>query len=462
MDYTTLFRERHIEASDRYPRNDIGIARLFYDLHSATIRYVLEAKTWYMFTGQVWIKDEGGFKVMEMCKDFAQNYARYAESFSDGSEESKAYVKYAKGLTGRKKREGILSDARSINPMSLSDFDKDEKLLNCANGTYSLAEMALLPHNPADYITKLASVRYVEGAVCQRWETFIREIMCGDVDTARFLQKAPGYCLSGDTALECFFILHGASTRNGKSTLMGTVEHILADYARNVQPQTLSRRPNDGAAPSPDIARLKGARLVNMPEPEKGLELNVALIKQLTGGDTYTGRFLNENPVEYKPNFKIFINTNHLPRTEDSTMFTSERVKLIPFNRHFQPHEQDTGLKKLFRKANNGSGILNWLIEGYRMLQDEGLSLPDKVREAIREYQESVDELGSFFKEALVPADGHRLKTSELHSRYGEWARKNGSAPFSDKAFMAELKKRFYVKPDHIKGNCVWGYALKK
>jgi putative DNA primase/helicase len=72
----------------------------------------------------------------------------------------------------------------------------------------------------------------------------------------------------------------------------------LGDYARTIQPQTLSRRPSDGSAASPDIARLKGARLVNMPEPEKGLELNIALVKQLTGGDTYTGRFLHENPVE--------------------------------------------------------------------------------------------------------------------------------------------------------------------
>ena len=73
--------------------------------------------------------------------------------------------------------------------------------------------------------------------------------------------------------------------------------------------------------------------------------MNIALVKQLTGGDTYTARFLNENPVEFKPEFKIFINTNHLPRTSDDTVFLSGRVKLIPFDRHFLPHEQDNGQK---------------------------------------------------------------------------------------------------------------------
>jgi putative DNA primase/helicase len=154
----------------------------------------------------------------------------------------------------------------------------------------------------------------------------------------------------------------------------------LGDFSRTIQPETLSRRSTDGAKPSPDIARLKGARLVNMPEPEKGLELNIALVKQLTGGDTYVGRFLNENPIEYKPEFKIFINTNHLPRTSDDTVFSSDRVKLIPFDRHFKPEEQDKGLKRLFRKSDSKSGILNWLIEGYRLLKAEGLITPEKVK----------------------------------------------------------------------------------
>ena len=399
LDYLAICQEMRVRINPAYPHNDIGIASLFYDLHSGFIRYVIEAKTWYVFDGRRWAKDEGGFKAMELCKGFAQGFAKYAEITGDDSDESKTYLKYAAGFTGRKKREGLLSDARSIHPMSLSEFDRNKALFNCINGTYSLTEMALLPHNPADYITKLARVKYIEGSVCERWEQFISEIMCSDADTARFLQKALGYCLTGETWLECFFILYGRNTRNGKSTLTETVGGILADYTRTAQPQTLSRRPSSGGAASPDIARLKGARLVNMPEPEKGLELNIALIKQLTGGDTYTGRFLHENPIEFKPEFKIFINTNHLPRTADDTVFTSERVKLIPFDRHFTPNEQDTGLKKLFQKSENRSAVLNWLIEGYRLLQVDGLTIPGRIAAAIEAYRQETDIVGLFLRD---------------------------------------------------------------
>jgi len=184
----------------------------------------------------------------------------------------------------------------------------------------------------------------------------------------------------------------------------------MGEYARTLQPQTLSRRPADVGAASPDTARLKGARLVNVPEPEKGLELNIALVKQLTRGDSYMARFLNENPVEFTPEFKIFINTNHLPRTSDDTVFLSGRVKQIPFDRHFQPHEQDNGLKAHFRKQKNRSGILNWL------LQLEGLPLPEKVNNAIQAYRQETDIIGSFLNECTAVQDKSRLHASELYS----------------------------------------------
>jgi putative DNA primase/helicase len=259
--------------------------------------------------------------------------------------------------------------------------------------------------------------------------------------------------------LECFFIFYGNTTRNGKSTLSETVAHIMGDYARTVQPQTLSRRPSDGAAASPDMARLKGARLVNMPEPEKGLELNIALIKQLTGGDTYTGRFLNENPVEFRPEFKIFINTNHLPRTADDTVFTSGRVKLIPFDRHFTAGEQDSGLKKLFRRNANKSAILNWLVDGYRLMLKVGLNVPPRVEAAIAAYRSEADVFGSFLAECTVGRDGYRLPTSELYAQYAIWAKDNGYRPLNSKNFVGELRRRCDVRKGN-QSNVIVGLAL--
>ena len=465
MDCLSLFKEKHIEDNDEYPRNDIGMAKLFFALHSKELCYVVEAKSWYTYTGRRWKKDESRLRVMERCKSFAQAIIRYAELCDAGDHDSKMFMKYVGGFHSRRRREGLLSDARSIDPKPITIFDRDKFLLNCQNGTYNLQTMTLQPHNPADYITKISRVEYIEGVVCERWERFIGEIMCGDADTAQFLQKALGYSLSGDTSLECFFILHGSTTRNGKSTLMEAVGNILGEYARTVQPQTLSRRPNDGSAAAPDTARLKGARLVKTSEPEKGLELNTALIKQFTGGDTYTARFLHENPVEFAPEFKIFINTNHLPATSDPTIFASGRVKLIPFDRHFSPEEQDTGLKKFFRVGKNRSGILNWLIEGYRLLLEEGLEASPNMAAAIAAYRikaaQTAFDFGAFVAEHLLLADGSKVKTSAIYQRYQVLAQGKGWRVMPARSFVGELRERVEVKRDCALGNVVIGYTLK-
>lgn len=448
-------RELDVQNNELYPINDIGIAKLFYDLHKDKACYVPETKCWYIWSGKRWVKDDAAY-IMERCKDFAQAFNKYATSLKGDTDEM---IKFAAATNGRKKRESILRDAISIEPRSLSRFDNNKLLLNCINGTFNLSTMAFQPHYTADYLTKISNAKYVEGARCERWEQFISEVMQGDVDTAKFLQKSFGYCLSGEISLECFFILYGNTTRNGKTTACETIAFLLGEYSRTVQPETLARRSNNGSTPTPDIARLKAARFLNMPEPERGLELNAALIKQLTGGDTYTGRFLHENPFEFKPEFKIFINTNHLPRTGDDTIFSSERVKLIPFERHFNPEEQDTGLKAHFRKPENLSGVLNWMIEGYRLLQLEGLSVPEKIITATKEYRQDTDIVGTFLDECLIESAVNRVQTGVLYQKYTEWSRENGYRPLNNKNFVGELRRRqFDIRRNGQRGYEIVGY----
>lgn len=431
-----------VRYNPKYAINDIGVSRLFYEIFKDTICYVPESKTWYIYDGKRWIKDDSQY-IVELSKDFAEAFNKYANTLNGDIE---YILKFGSQLYSRKKRDTIVRDACSIAPRSLSNFDKDKTLLNCQNGTYNLKTMELQPHNPKDFLTKISNAEYFENARCSRWDRFINEVMENDVDTAKFLQKSFSYCLSGEINLECFFILYGNTTRNGKSTACETVSHLLGEYARTVQPETLAKRSTDGSSPSPDIARLKGARFLNMPEPEKGLELNAALIKQLTGGDKFTGRFLHENSFEFVPEFKIFINTNHLPRTGDDTLFSSDRVKLIPFERYFKPEEQDTGLKSHFREAENLSGIFNWLLEGYKLLQEEGLEVPLKVQNATKEYRQDSDIIGTFLNETLMISNGTYVSVSELYGKYKLWANDNGYRPQSIKNFSSEMSNRYHVR----------------
>ena len=235
------------------------------------------------------------------------------------------------------------------------------------------------------------------------------------MEKAKYLQKAFGYALTGNTRYECLFILYGATTRNGKGTAMETFLRLMGDYGKTARPETIGARfqPN-GNAPSEDVARLNGARFVNISEPDKKLTLSAALVKSLTGNDTITARYLHENSFEYRPQFKMFINTNYLPQITDLTLFSSGRIKTIPFERHFEEWEQDKKLKELFAEPGNLSGILNWCIEGLRLLETEGFKEPQAVRDATSEYEHESDKIALFMEECLQEEKGALCRTSAV------------------------------------------------
>ena len=126
------------------------------------------------------------------------------------------------------------------------------------------------------------------------------------------------------------------------------------------------------------------------------MTINASLTKQLTGNGSITARFLHENSFEFHLQAKIFIDTNHLPNITDQTLFESGRIKIIPFERHFEDHEQDKTLKATLCSPENLSGILNWCIEGYRLFKKEGLREPGAVVAATTQYKDDNDRLLQF------------------------------------------------------------------
>lgn len=423
----------------RYYSNDIGNSNLFADYYKSIARYVPERKKWFVYDGRVWASDTGNLKVMKLCKNLANQLMYYALSIKDESLR-KTYIDKAKKWQLRRSREVILKDAQDVYPLSMSEFDKDIYLLNCLNGTLNLKDGIFYPHKATDYITKMTGVNYDPNAECPRWIDFIDEVMCGDKEKAEFFQKSLGYALTGDTRYESMFILFGATTRNGKGTSMETFLNICGDYGRTSRPETIGMKMNSSSsAPSEDVARLAGARFVNISEPDKKLVLSAALLKSLTGNDTINARFLHENSFDFRPQFKIFINTNHLPMVTDLTLLTSGRVKIIPFERHFEEWEQDKNLKNLFSKEENLSGILNWVIEGYRNLQTNGFKVPDSVRQATLDYHKENDKIGLFVEERLIKDANAEERTADLYSAYQDWCRNNGYYTENARNFKSSL-----------------------
>ncbi|HHW37089.1 MAG TPA: nucleoside triphosphatase [Bacillales bacterium] len=455
------------DSNRRYGWSDNGAGRLFADVFKPYARYVPERKVWYVYDGNRWVTDMAALKVMELCKDLSDALMTYALSIHD-EHKRKDYIKYCAKWQIRGVRITVLSDAQSVYPISMEKFDTDRYLFNCNNGTLDLRTMQFRDHSPEDRLTKIAPVKYDPNAVCPRFTSFIDEIMSGDKEKAKFLQKALGYAVSGDTRFECMFFLYGETTRNGKGTLMESILRVFGDYGKAVRPETIAlKQYNNSSNPSEDVARLAGVRFANISEPSRGLLLNAAQVKSMTGNDTLNARFLHENSFDFTPQFKLYVNTNYLPVINDMTLFTSGRVLIVPFDKHFEEWEQDKTLKAEFSKLEMQSAILNWLLQGYIMLREEGFTMPQSVIDATNEYSHDSNKIQLFADECLEERGDADVKTAETYAAYREWCAVNGCYPESNRNFNQALRSfgtviRKRPADGGEKTTLPIGYSLKK
>ena len=465
-DILTVLGELNITGNNRYRSGDIGYGRLFADVYKSIARYVPERKKWYVYDGKRWTADIAGLNVMELCKNLADALLVYALSITEESVRTH-YINECKRWQQRRYREIYLKEAQSVYPIPMEEFDRNGYLFNCSNGTLDLRDNTFHEHLPEDLLTKISPVEYNPEAKSLRFERFIDEIMSNDYEKAKFLQKALGYGICGDTRHECLFFLYGELTRNGKGTLMESCLSVVGDYGKAVRPETIAQKQfSNSQAPSEDIARLAGIRFANISEPSKGLVLNAAQVKSMTGNDTLNARYLNENSFDFKPQFKLYINTNYLPVISDMTLFSSGRVIIIPFNRHFEEWEQDKTLKEEFAKPHTQSAILNWMVEGYQMLCEEGFGQPETVVEATQAYSHESDKIAQFAEDRLIADNTGEERTAAVYDAYRTWCSDNGCYAENNRNFNHELRKFAVIerkRPQNggEKTTMLIGYKLK-
>lgn len=454
---------------EKYTLDDRGNGYLFADFYKDKCRFNTTSNEWYVYDGKIWKKDERAMQVNEYAKSLLNYLNIYAVSIND-TDKQQTYRKHLIKLGNYGTRKNMLEDAKTKNCVSNEDFDKDIFLLNCQNCVIDLRTFETKEHNPNLLLSKIANVFYDESATCEEWERFLNEIMQGKKEKIDYLQKILGYSLTGDTREETCYILYGSTTRNGKSTLVETISEMLGGtkgYAMNMEPQTLALKHNhDSRTASGDIARLNGTRFLNASEPPKRMVFDIGLLKSLTGRDTITARHIYEREFEFIPNFKLFMNTNFLPLITDDTIFSSGRVNVITFDRHFTPKEQDKGLKDRLKTKDSLSGILNWCLTGLKKYKESGAKPPAPVVDATIKYRNDSDKVGNFMAERLEKST-ENSKAKDIYDAYKRWCDDNGYGAENKGNFFSELRtKGILSNKGTIKGktysNIVRGYKISK
>lgn len=422
--------------------DDTGNADRFIDRYGNLYKYSYIANKFYIYDGMKWkIDDKGSIRKLidEMIESIKDEKIIHGDDVTE-EEAREFFQKYYKKTRGTQAKKNIMNELMHRRPATPDDFDRDDMLINVANGYIDLTSRELYKHDINKMFSQITNTDYTEKMQPAVWLDFLNDIFAGDQKVIRYIQKALGYSLTGSTREQIMFILFGKG-RNGKSIFVEVISEILGDYSNNMQAKSLMVKKNDNV--NTDIARLSKARFVTSSEPNEGFRFDEGLIKQLTGGDKVTARFLYAEEFEYTPKFKIWVSTNHKPIIRGTDDGIWRRLVLIPFDVQIPEEKVDKDLKyKLLREA---PAILNWMAEGAYMWMQEGLAMPEKLKEAVQKYRNEMDTLGQFIEDCCKVDKNSSEKVSNLHQAYKTWSNDNltSTKVLGMKSFSQKMEERF-------------------
>ena len=441
--------------------NDIGLGNLFGVCFQHMERFCVDNQKWYIYNNGVWEIDKGDIRSqgnMQKLLQLLHLYCKEVET-DDNKDVLKQYSTYINKSSSDTILRRALNAAKNSMIINLTDFDSNPYLLNCKNGVYDLKKHSFRFATPEDYFTLSTSCAFPTALYmdwCDRWYTFVDEITEGNKDKAAFLQRALGYSLLGINGEECMFVAYG-QTRSGKGTLFNSIAKVLGSgsekgYGGTVNSSLVCEskyKDVDYNAPEPMLADTVGIRYLTLSETKERAILDVNAIKSLTGRDPRKTRQLHTTAFTFTPQFTMWLSTNFLPKVNDDTIFKSDRLWVIEFNKHFDESTRDNKLKELFDTKEAQMTILKWLVDGYKDYTEHGLNPPECVREATANYARQNDRVLCFKEDCLEDAEGERVSNAAMYAKYKNWCmdEERNYTPLGTTSFYKHMG-RFYQRVD--------------
>ena len=395
----------------------------------------------------------GGKKLLEgMTSDQAEAYGAY--------QTAKTYYAFVMKYRNMKSLKPAMEAAMPLLEKQPDELDSNPFLLNTPLCTYNLTEglTGTKDHDPQDYITKVTTVS-PDDVGTDIWKNTLDLIFCGDTDLIDYVQRIVGMAVIGKVYIEALIIAYGEG-RNGKSTFWNAIARVLGSYAGNMSADALTVGCKRNV--KPEMAELKGKRLIIAAELEEGMRLNTSVIKQLCSTDAVYAEKKYKAPFSFIPSHTLVLYTNHLPKVGASDAGTWRRLIVIPFNAKI---EGDSDIKNFadYLVDHAGGAILSWIIEGSRMVIAEGFNIkpPKVVRDAVAAYREDNDWLGKFLEESCVIGAAYQEKSGELYKAYRTYCINMHEYTRSTGDFYAALEQIGYHKKNLKNGIMIFGLMLK-
>ncbi|MGN0359024.1 MAG: phage/plasmid primase, P4 family [Blautia sp.] len=373
---------------------------------------------------------------------------------------AKAYYAFVMKYRNYKNIVNTQSAAKPMVAADINMFDAQENFLNTPSATFDL-EKGLAgerPHRSSDLLTKITNCAPGDEGK-QLWEDALNLFFCGDQELIDYVQETVGLAAIGKVYVEALIIAYGEG-RNGKSTFWNTVSRVMGTYSGAMSADALTAGCRRNV--KPEIAELKGKRLVIAAELEEGMRLSTSILKQLCSTDQIRGEKKFKDPFDFTPSHTVVLYTNHLPKVGASDDGTWRRLIVIPFHAKI---EGSSDIKNyadyLYEHA--GSAVMSWIIEGAKKVIEHEYKIkpPKVVADAIAEYRGMNDWLSQFMEDCCEVQDGLEQKSGDLYQEYRAYCLRTGEYARNNADFTAALEKRGFMRKKKKSGMWVQGLKLK-
>lgn len=405
--------------------------------YGSDMKFISEWEDFLMWNGSTWEQDKYGPGIL--YKKFLDRRMQMMSS-SDSDDPA---LKWLIGGHKIARMNAVMAHLRTEVSMRkrVLDIPVVRNVLTCVNGTVDLTNGDIRKHRRDDWQMASCPTVYDPDATCPRWLQLLEDVFLGSKDLINYVQKLFGMSITGAPNDHVFPVFAGDG-RNGKSTILGTIQKVLGmGLAGQVDSNHLCKG-NDSHPTW--LASFHGKRLMVAQETAKGMELNVALVKLLTGGDMITCRRLFQNEWSFHPTHTFILCTNEKPNIHESNIAIWSRIALVPFKASFSQENGNLETDLPTKILSESQGILTWLVQGALKYRAEGLAKPAEILKQNAEYREDSDPEESvtmWLSQFPVSEENLWVRSSELYQNYFNWCMEAGLKQLGIKNFSISMTK---------------------
>jgi putative DNA primase/helicase len=329
--------------------------------------------------------------------------------------------------------------------LSRADEVKGENdVINLTNGLFDLNTLSIRKHTREIFSVNQLPISYDQNSQCPLWQKTLGEIFEWDEKKVLLVQEIFGCCMTRDVTQEKAFFFFGTG-RNGKSVVIYVLLNIVGqENTSSVQFKNFGK----------DFYLVKlRDKLVNLStESGSNVKLDDATFKAVVSGEMLPANEKYKPIYNFIPYAKLVAAMNELPKIDDKSEGSWERVVILPFVRYFKKEERDKQLKHNIVRAEL-SGIFNWAIEGLKRLRKQKFfTEPEDSIKALEEYRRQNSTVLMFLHEkfTITPDRGQRrgeegvIGAQALYVLYQGWCKNNGyPRPETSVIFAAEIKRLY-------------------